>query len=419
MKKQILFLAMFVLALFAGNSNVFGQAYPYKKVPTAAPTCLTPTPFTAGVCAASELKPVQGEVYKYTVTTTAATDKVRWFVVNNKDLEAATPADSLVSKLVGILPTTNTLIDKTDGTGNYILNLGTTNNTYNTLGSDPSIQIAWKYFDGHLPNEVLLVAYVESSCTNNIAVYRIIPQPAFTIDIASINEAGSNPQGPGSATPNSECVSNIESALYTAADNTTPNKELTVDYGENWMFFVVNGANYIDSWMPQFQLSYAGGTAPVAEASWAYLADATDPASTKWNTLTGSGSLAAAATTWTSASPVIAGGSAATPGTVGAGKVPAAGGECIVVRVRLDWGTTIEHDNADGTLTFAADGIAYDGNNGSGGTFFDDVAFGDLHTGDCKTDGFTNDQVNYIITPRPKVEAGTPVQETKTGDTIN
>lgn len=412
MKKQILFLAMFALALiFASTTNVFGQvgaAKPYQTVPTAVPTCLTPTPFSSGVCTADELHPVQGVNYDYVVTTTAATDIVRWFVVNNNDLTAP---KALVTDAVGILPSTDASIDPADGNGKYILSKGT--GTYNGSGAanNATIQIAWKYFDG-ITDQVVLVAYVEGAdgCTNNIAVYRIIPQPAFTIDIASVDAAGANPAKPG-ATPNKDCVSPIESATY-AGGGTTPGGTLTVDYGENWAFFVVNGANFKDSWMPEFQITYAGGTAPTLEASWAYLSDATSTTATDWNALT-------SGATWTSAKPVIAKASAASPGTVGAGVVPAAAGECIVVRVRMDWGTTIEHDQADGTLTFAADGTAYDG---SGPNFFDDPAFDDLDYATCKSDGFTNDKVDYTITPRPKVEdaAGGPAAiETKTGDTTN
>lgn len=411
MKKQILFLAMFVLAVFVGTSNVFGQvgpASPYQTVPTAKPVCLTPTPFANGVCTADALHPVQGTQYDYVVTTTAAGDNVRWFVLDNNDLVAP---QTLVTATGGILPSTDASIDPADGNGKYILSKGT--GTYNGSGAanNATIQISWKYFDG-ITDQVILVAYVEGAdgCTNNIAVYRIIPQPAFTIDIASVDEGGLNPAGPG-ATPNKECVSPIESATY-AGSGTTPDKTLTVDYGENWAFFVVNGANFKDSWMPEFQISYAGGTAPTLEASWAYLNDATSTTATDWNALT-------SGATWTSAKPVIAGASAAAPGTVGAGVVPNAAGECIVVRVRMDWGTAIEHDQTDGTLTFAANGTAYDG---SGPNFFDDPAFGDLHTGDCKADGFANDKVDYIINPRPKVEdaAGGPAAiELKTGDTVN
>lgn len=399
--------------IFAGLKS-YGQVT-YQTVPSAAPICITPTPFTDGACTATELKPVQGEVYTYTVVTTGATDDVRWFVVNNADL-----SDGLIED-GAILPSTDANIDPANGSGDYILRLGDTHNTYNVnpnsgdaTGTDNSIEIAWKYFDGHQPNEVLLVAYVvdDDACTDNIAVFRIIPQPAFTIDIVSVLANGSNPAGPGD-TPNEDCVSPIESATYASIDDETPNGTLTVDYGENWIFFVVNGANYIDSWMPEFLIDYDGGTAPTAQASWAYLGDATNPDPANWNALTGSLNNG----TWTSANPVIAGASAASSGTIGAGVVPDAEGECIVVRVRLDWGTDIEHDLNNSTLTFAANGIAYDG---VGPDFFDNRSgFEDLHHLDCEPDGFDNDIVDFIITPRPRANEGTPEQEDKTGEGVN
>lgn len=409
MKKQILFLALFVLAVFAGNTNAFGQIRPIATVPTAIPVCLTPQPFASGVCNADALHPVQGTPYTYTVTTTTATDIVRWFVVNDNDLAAG---DSLISSLIGILPTTNANIDPTNGTGDYILSIG--GGTYNSgVANNASIELSWKYFDGMQPNEVLLVAYVEGGdgCTDNIAVYRIIPKPAFTIDIASFDQLGTSVAGPTAAAL-SECVSPILSALYTSANNTTPNGTLTVDYGENWVYFLVNGANYIDSWMPQFQIDYTGGAVPTLSASWAYSGDALATTAANWNTLTSGAN-------WTSAAPVIAGASAASAGTASAGAVPAAGGECIVVRVRLDWGTTIEHDQTDGTLTFKADGIAFDGVGTNVATWYSDAAFGDLHHVDCAVDGFTNDVVTYTITHRPEVDVVTPVQETKTGEGVN
>jgi len=425
MKKQILFLILFIATtLIAVNSyGQAGPAKPYQNFPTAAPVCLTPTPFTGDVCNADELHPVQGTVYTYTITTTSATDDVRWFVVNNNDLAP----DSLLSAVTGILPSTDTRIEPSNGTGEFIYGDGTTSiANYNinpvnddATGTTKSIDIAWKYFDG-VTNQVILVAYVEDNagCTNNIGVYRIIPKPAFTIDIASVLENGSNPAGPSDAN-NSECVSPIESAIYSGS-GTTPDGTLTVDYGENWVFFVVNGANYFDSWMPEFQLSYTGGTAPVAEASWAYLGDAVSSASSNWHTLTGSGALSSTATTWTGPNPVIAGASAAAPGTVGDGVIPAAGGECIVVRVRLDWGTDIEHDQAPGTLTFAANGIAYDGAGTTTAEYYDDrTNFEDLHYDNCLTDGFTNDVVDYDITERPEAVGTSPDTEDKTGDGVN
>lgn len=423
MKKQILFLAIFTLAVFlAGTNKVAAQVKPYIVVPTAAPACIPPEALAG--CTADQLHPVQGANYIYTVNTTAATDVVRWFVVDNTAMETA--GDSLISALTGILPAANGAID--DGTGNDPYLLSVVNGTYDgtgaaAAGSTSSIELQWKYFDG-ITNEVLLVAYVETSpgCTNNIAVFRIIPTPAFTIDIASVDAAGLNPAGPGD-TPNEECVSPIESAVYNG-ENVTPGTAttLTVDYGENWVYFVVNGANYIDSWMPEFQIDYDDTAPDAVEASWAYLNDSDDPTATNWNTLTGS-----LGGTWTSAVPVIAGASAASAGTVGAGVVPVSGGECIVVRVRMDWGTDVEHDQNVGVLNFAANGVAYDGVGTVLTDFYDDrTNFEDLNNTPgaavadaCKPDGFVNDVVDYNITPRPQVEEGAPTQEIKSGQGVN
>ncbi len=428
MKKQFLFLILFVAALVAGTTSAFAQ---YQTAPTGNAFCKTPTTLS-GCTTVDALHPIQGENYTYSVDNTPANATIRWFVINNVDLTTA--SDSIISIADGILPIASSYIDATDGAGAYditgssfLYSVTDGTNTYN-LGTTTatSIEMAWKYFDG-INNQVLLVAYIESDpvCTDNIAVWRIIPEPAFTIDIAVLDDAGDS-IAPAQSTDAGECVSPIEFAIYdptagTIDAGTTPGDLLTVDYGENWVFFVVNGANYFDSWLPEFQFGYSGGDVPATfEASWAYLADATSTDPLVWNDL--SGTLAAANSTFSSSVPVIAGASYSSPGTIGAGVTPATGGECIVVRARLDWGTDIEHDQVDGVLHFAANGIAYDGDNG-GGTdldyYSDRTNFEDLHHADCSIDGFDNDWVDYNITPRPQIENGTPTQEIKTGQGVN
>lgn len=454
MKKQILILTFFVAAIFVGTSGAFAQ---YLTVPNLDADgnvqCITPSPLNCPAGTNPELHPIQGELYTYSVANTPANATIRWFVVNNVDLADGTiggKVDSLINKQNEVLPVTSGYIDATDAAGAYEITVANPSSflysvtsgatAYNSETSTAtSIEMSWKYFDG-VNNQVLLVAYVESNptCTDNIAVWRIIPEPAFTIDVAVLNDDGDSIAGPTDPVVG-ECVSPIEWAMYDPTGNggtidagTTPGDMLTVDYGENWVFFVVNGANYFDSWMPEFQLTYdpndANGDVPVAEVSWAYQSDATNTSATVWNTMTGSGPLATTATTWSSSVPVIAGANWASvddgSSNVGDGTVPAAVGECIIVRVRLDWGTDIEHDLAISTLTFAANGVAYDGDNTSGTFFDDDTNFEDLKNNgtvgtDCEIDGFDNDVVNYQITPRPQIEEGTPTQEIKTGQGVN
>ncbi len=405
-----------ILAVFASMTVSYGQTY--VTVPSGAPTCITPTALSS--CSTTNpLNPSPGQNYTYTVNTSAATNDIRWFVINNEDLKNATPVVNIIDPTSGVLASTSTYIDKSDGTGKYILALGT-NNAYNLNGTSgdatsqggTSIDISWKNFDGNQPHEILLVAYVtdNAGCTDNIVVWRIVPKNTFTLDIASLKQDGTKLGDAGSTTVG-PCVSEIEKATYASVDNTSGTGNLTVDYGENWVFFIVNANNFVDSWMPTFQITYTGQAAAVNSASWTYLQAATNSAAT-WNAIDVS--------TGVSAQPVIAGGSAAdgTPiNTAGSKKVSGTGGECIVVRVRLDYGTTAENA-VDRNLTLAVDGVMYDNDNATG-TFYDNsTLFGDLHHATCLTDGFTNDVVTTTITGRPEITAvapATPV-ETKSGD---
>ena len=397
------------MAVLAGTTSAFAQ---YLTVPDGdglgTIECLTPTSLS-NCTGVDELHPVQGVEYTYTVaTTTSPGDFVRWFVVNNEDVTAG--GDSLINYMQQIIPAGDPYIDPADGTGDYILSLGTNNDYDDITKTNNSIDITWKFFDGHQPHEILLVAYVEAAdgCSNNIAVYRIIPTPSFTLDIAVLNDNGDSIAGPNDPVTN-ECVSPIESATYTSTDDNAPGSLLTVDYGENWVYYVVNGANFIDSWQPRFQITYDGGRDSM-EAEWTYIQAATNTAASAWHGIDiGAG---------TSPDDVIAGGGNVdgTPvNAAGANVVSAPGGECIVIRVRIDYGTTHEHDNAISTLEVAVDGTMRNPD----GTYTADNGYDDLHYADCADDDFANDVVDYEILPRPEAEAGTPDPEQKTGDENN
>ena len=443
---------LFVAAIVAGTTGAFAQtnahfdgSYNYLQVLDAAPTCISARPLS-NCTDVDELHPVQGQPYKYIVNTTDATDDVRWFVVNNYDLTSN--STQLATANNQILASTSTYIDPGTGTGSYVLSVTDHGNTYNKdadgsttagitfngTGTEHEIEITWKYFSGLTSaNEIiLLVAYVvsEDGCTDNMVVYRIIPEPAFTLDVAVLSQSGDSVADRTSTDPYAECVSPIESAIYNPAigsvdENLTPGDSLIVDYGENWIYFIVNGANYIDSWLPNFFIEYkdAGGAVITSynqiEASWAYAGDAAG--TTGWNTISNWADSTQAA--GYESIPVIANASAASAGTVGAGAVPSAGGECIVVRVRVDWGTQYEHDDAIRTLTFEVDGRAYDGTGTSASDGYESAVYADKHDADCDVDYFGgpgHDYIEYDITPRPEVEnaittAGVDVEE-KTGE---
>ncbi|WP_321997659.1 hypothetical protein [Draconibacterium orientale] len=458
MKKQILFLTVFVAAILVGMNSYgqtnahYGASNVYLNYLDAGPNCITPRSLE-NCDDVDELHPVQGQPYTYIVNTTYASDDVRWFVVNNFDL--IDDSQQLIDATHTILPRTDDDIDLGDGTGDYILSVADLTNTYNLdpVGGDPatytgitsdgtaahSITITWKYFSGLTSaNEaILLVAVVTdaSGCTDNIEVYRIIPEPAFTLDVATLTQSGDSIAGPDDAAY-AECVSPIESAVYNPGtgdidENLTPGDSLIVDYGENWVYFIVNGANYIDSWLPNFYIEYQAEDGTVItsyqslEASWAYSTDAAT--NTGWTTINNWSDSTQA--TGYEGTPVVAFGVDGTgarntsPSTVGAGTVPEAGGECIVVRVRVDWGTQYEHDDAIRTIAFEVDGRQYDGIGTGAADGYQSDIYGDKHYADCTVDHFGgsgHDYIEYDITPRPEVQnaittAGVDTEE-KTGD---
>ncbi|WP_163325604.1 hypothetical protein [Draconibacterium mangrovi] len=447
MKKQILILTVFVAAILVGM-NSYGQTNAhydgtagngYLQYLDKVPDCIAPTPLS-NCDLVDELHPNPGVEYTYIVNTTNATDDVRWFVVNNFDL--IDDSQQLVDNNNQILPRTDDDIDPGDGNGSYILSVIDRATTYNldadgatTAGitSDGtiahSITMSWKYFSGlTTANEaILLVAYVESEdrCNDNIVVYRIIPQPAFTLDVAVLSQSGDSVADRTSTEPYFECVSPIESAIYNPGTGTigpdiTPGDSLIVDYGENWVYFMVTAANYVDSWLPNFFIEYnsGGNDYEALVAEWAYAADAA--AGTGWNTISNWADSTQA--TGYESTAVIAAASAAAAGTIGAGAIPTGGHDCIVVRVRLDWGTQYEHDDAVRSIHFEVDGLAYDGAGTTAADGYENPVLGDLHDGDCTIDrfgGLTHDGILYNITPRPEVEnavGGAVDTELKTGD---
>jgi len=347
---------MFTLALiFAGSNQSYGQ---YVNYMTGAPTC---TPAIPLGCTTTDdaLHPLPGKSYTYTITTDPlAVGNVHWFVTDQSDV--------ITSTVLG----TPVLQPTRDGVnGTYVLTA--TAGVYDTPGAAKTIDISWKSFDG-ATNEVLLVAYVTGAagCSDNVEVYRIEPTFAFTLDVAGLLDAG----GLGAE----ECISPVESAIYTGGT------DLTMDYGENWVFFSVNAANFVDSWEPTFSAVAANGST-IGTIEWAYPADAVSGTAAGWHA---------------SGAPVQA--------SAGAGGAVGTAGECIVVRVQVDH-AGVEHDNlvAPEVVTLSIDGVMYD----PATTGYANGALADLDepasAGACVNN--ITDEADYTLTPRPALTDVTPV----------
>lgn len=357
MKKQILSFVIIALALFASISSVNGADYTKNLTGAGAIYC---TPALPLACTTdNELNPIPGKSYTYNVTV-PATSTVLWFVTDQASVIDGTGAAPVIQA------------DRDAAPGDYILtaSAGIYNSAINT---NASIQMSWKYFDGNA-TQVLLVAVVSdaSGCTNNVEVYRIKPAFAFTLDIASIFDTG--------AVGAEECLSPVESATYNGTN-------LTTNYGENWVFFSVNAANFVHSWQPSFTVvgyTGGGGTAivPAADIQWAYPADA--KADLAWKAVT-------------------------VPVAAQAGGAVGAAGECIIVRVRVDHANNGNINPATApVLTFGVNGVMYNfpttNYANAGLTDLDNIA-----TAPCTNT--VTDQATYTLTARPQITTatGTPL----------
>jgi hypothetical protein len=349
---------MFTLAIiFAGTDKVFAQTY-IKHIDGGTPDCAPAIPLT---CAGSSgpLNPTPGQIYNYSISTDpAAVASVLFFV---------TDASPVIS--AGVLTATR---DANGGAGDYILNAEAA--VYNVAGAAKDIDISWQWFDG-IVHEVLVVAYVTGAagCSDNIEVWRIQPSFSFTLDVLSMGGDGNLGT---KAIPASECASPVESATYN-----DPN--LTMDYGENWVFFSVNAANFSDSWMPALSAVVTGGST-IGAVEWAYPADAVSGAAAGWHANT---------------VPVDAS-AAATNGVVGAA------GECIVVRVEVQHGNNPTPSGAGDTetVTLSINGTMYDvANNNYTNAALKDV---DEVAGSCNPN--VTDTGDFTILARPTITAVAP-----------
>jgi hypothetical protein len=268
MKKQILFLAFFVLAVVANVSQSFGQAAvpgtTARVVPCADPA--NPNPLT----------PVAGIPYRYEadvtpVGTAANKGTAHWFVTTVEEFIAGGSLTTVIQSVGGsYLQVANTLGD--------ILTDDVTN------PNPQGIDITWKteglslvdYTAGSespLFVGVMYTAPGDVCDNNNIQVWRIEPIIAFSLDIINVAETIGTPNtyAPGTwDTDMPQCFANVFSATY---DYTAD--AVKMDYGVNTMFFEVIAANFSTSFDFTLQLtglSSDGSGAQTADIYWGYTA---------------------------------------------------------------------------------------------------------------------------------------------------
>lgn len=369
MKKQLFFLSFLLLSFIVSN-RAFGQNLTAPVVCQAAQVieCLP----------GDALHVIPGTPYLYTVTVpniAANSGQFVWFVTQN-------PAFITT----GVLNTASA--ENPAGTGTILAGVGAGGGSYldNPAGTGTAtIQLIWKAFDPTL--DVFVVIQVTGTdaadCpVNNLKVYKILPQNAFTLDIANIDANAATPAALGWTLPISTCVPGIVTAKYDDATTT-----VQYDYGQSYAYYLINAANFSTSYVLNFQINgVAAGE--VVTAEWAYN---TGPALT-WTAMAVVGVPPAQLTATTTVN------AQATNQTVGSS------GECILVRLLLDHTTSIAVFN-EGIVAQPVE-MAIDGTTGGA------LLLPDLHhaagTGCGLADGFTNDKAKHTLNPRPQIEPSTP-----------
>ncbi|RKD91792.1 hypothetical protein [Mangrovibacterium diazotrophicum] len=350
MKKQILFLILLAAAVLLGPGKSYAQSGTEVDYLDNSPN-FCPTATTLTCTGLNALSPAPGVAYDYTVTVSSSST-IHWFVTTDPNV------------MTGEGKVT-TAIEPATG-GNYVL---AANAAYNDPSQNSAtVNITWKSFDG-TANQVLLVAYAVDAdgCTDNLEVYRIIPEYNFTLDIAGILDDGNS-----GAT---ECVAPVQGATYNGTD-------LEVDYGVNYVFFAVNAANWQTSWQTNL-VATTDGTSDLGAPEWAYPADATTTG--VWN----ANGTEVLATSYASNN----------NGFIGSG------GECIIVRVPVTH-TSTENITSE-TINLVVNGEMINASTGAYDGVYPDLEEVNESGAACASDMVT-DNANYVITPRPDINESSP-----------
>lgn len=259
MKKQILFVAMFTLAIiFAGTNNVFGQLNPSPFTPASVPNPLVN-------CVGDAQHPKAGVSYNYLLNNTSAdATGYRFWATKDPDF-------------VSLVAGTTTLNQADSLHRNYSTELFGYSASYLGQTVTNSVDITWgpdllartDYQQGHIgagtiaaPTSTFVVGWAEN-CADNIKIWEIDPSPAFTVDIKVIDDATRLPLGYGVNT-GSQCVDDVRAAKY----NTT---DFQIDYNYGWdtLYYEVIASNFVTSWLPTFYLTGLDGTIQTARIDWA------------------------------------------------------------------------------------------------------------------------------------------------------
>lgn len=254
MKKQILFLAFFVLAALASITDSYGQV----DMPPS-----TRTPYVPASCTGADdspLNPRPGKAYDYGVTigngVTGVTNYF-WWATKNPVFVDGTASPSVSPNTANMLTVGGGLLNAGAGYASATVGTQTMSITWSpqTL-ADTEYQGTASI--SAFPSPTFVAVMAQGACADNIQVFEIDPQPAFTVDITNIAAGSATAELWG--TTISSCVSEVVSAVYNSGSN-----QVDMDYGKNTIYFEVISANFVGSWTPTITIAglNSGETASV------------------------------------------------------------------------------------------------------------------------------------------------------------
>lgn len=352
---------MIVALVAISFTSAFGQLAPRPV------TCLT----------SDALHPVAGTPYNYTVNvpTPPGSKTYTWLVTQDQTFITA-----------------GALVATPQVTGGPIL--AAASGWYNVPTLDqPTISLTWQSFAYDPLAPVFVVIFVKNTTagcvSQNIKVYKIEPQNAFTLDIANKNATMVTQAGYGSNID--RCISDIVSSTYSA---TAPEGILN-DYGVDYLYYEVVAANWSDAWKLSVQLTNID---PTEHVTVEWTKDATF--ATGLNLMTGS-AIGTGATPALYATTVNV--------TPNSGTFVGAAGESIYIRVKLDHSDLVTpswEGLTDEVIALAVDAVTVP---------ITGTGVGDIHTaaggspsGCPWVDLFANDIATQTVKARPAINAVTP-----------
>jgi hypothetical protein len=240
MKKQILLITFFVLALFAGTLTTYGQA-----VHVSTPRGIN--------CTDDALHPIAGKAYTYQAGSNQTGNYTFWAT---KDPNFITTSGSTTTYNIN----TKLASPTTTPTGTDLL---ATSANYATAGVD-TVGITWSdaILSGTTTAAPTFVAVLkDGTCSNNFNAWAIQPIKAFTVDIRNIDNAAPTVPLAFDATEN-QCMDVVRGATWNGT-------AMQYNFGTQILYYEVIAANFSTSWTPTFTLAGLGN-GQTAVIEWAY-----------------------------------------------------------------------------------------------------------------------------------------------------